>query len=590
MVMVYKHCNYWGYGVPLSVGAYPLSKLRELGVRDNDISSIRVPDGFRVYYFSDNNYSGSRLGSTSSDMKCDIYVDDDISSLWVARRSDDEGNAVTDLSDRTPRADNNMVFVKGGCFEMGDTFGDVDGEVEAVHEVCLDDFYINETEVTQEAYKNLTGKNPSLMVLSKTYRDCPDCPVDDVTWHDAKDYCEKTGMRLPTEAEWEYAARSGGKKERFAGTSESPDAYAWFKHATRGQPLYIKTYPAGLKKPNGLGLYDMSGNVAEWVSDWYDESYYNSSPPNNPTGPASGKARVVRDGHADKYLMHLRASRRTGRRPNSDNKGLGFRCAKSLNPSPTAQEESSAPAPMPAEPPASVEKESSKQESGAIVPPAAPSRVKNEMVLVKGGCFEMGDIIGGGKSEEHPVHEVCLDDFSINETEVTQRAYRELTGKSPSEFKGCDDCPVEKVNWHDAKAYCEKSGKRLPTEAEWEYAARSGGGKDKYAGTSGSPDAYAWYKENSGKKTHTVKQKKPNELGLYDMSGNVMEWVSDWYDKSYYNSSPRNNPTGPASGKNRVLRGGSWFGDSNYLRTSRRYRVGPKAGGSSFGFRCAGTP
>ncbi len=212
------------------------------------------------------------------------------------------------------------------------------------------------------------------------------------------------------------------------------------------------------------------------------------------------------------------------------------------------------------------------------------------MVFVKGGCFQMGDQFGDGDSDEKPVHEVCLDDFYIDKTEVTQRAYRQQTGKSPSRFKG-DDRPVELVSWHDAKAYCQKAGKRLPTEAEWEYAARSGGKKEKYAGTSGSPDAYAWYDKNSGKKTHPVAQKKPNGLGLYDMSGNVWEWVSDWYDKSYYASSPRNNPKGLSSGSYRVWRGGSWdFYYDHNIRASDRVRRNPFNRLNYGGFRCAGTP
>ena len=128
----------------------------------------------------------------------------------------------------------------------------------------------------------------------------------------------------------------------------------------------------------------------------------------------------------------------------------------------------------------------------------------------------------------------------MDKTEVTQAEYRKVMGKNLSKFSGCDDCPVERVSWHDANEYAKKVGKRLPTEAEWEYAAR-GGNKSKgykYAGSK-SIGSVAWYSSNSGSKTHSVGQKQPNELGIYDMSGNVWEWCSDRYSDSYYRTSPK---------------------------------------------------
>lgn len=128
---------------------------------------------------------------------------------------------------------------------------------------------------------------------------------------------------------------------------------------------------------------------------------------------------------------------------------------------------------------------------------------------------------------------------------------------------------------------------RLPTEAEWEYAARSGGKNEKYAGTSNESELgdYAWYSINSGSKTHPVGQKKPNGLGIYDMSGNVWEWVNDWYDSDYYKNSPKNNPTGPSSGQYRVLRGGSWFTGARTTEAPDRSRYGPSIRDNGFGFR-----
>jgi formylglycine-generating enzyme required for sulfatase activity len=206
------------------------------------------------------------------------------------------------------------------------------------------------------------------------------------------------------------------------------------------------------------------------------------------------------------------------------------------------------------------------------------------MVYVAGGTFQMGS--NSGQDDEKPIHTVTVSSFFMDKTEVTQAEYRKVMGKNPSSFSGCDDCPVEKVSWHDANTYAQKVGKRLPTEAEWEYAAR-GGNKSKgytYSGSS-NLDAAGWYDNNSGSKTHPAAQKQPNELGLYDMTGNVWEWCSDWYSDSYYRSSPKNDPQGPNSGTSRVLRGGSWGVNDHFCRVAGRYRYVPDGRSLYLGFR-----
>jgi formylglycine-generating enzyme required for sulfatase activity/uncharacterized caspase-like protein len=223
-----------------------------------------------------------------------------------------------------------------------------------------------------------------------------------------------------------------------------------------------------------------------------------------------------------------------------------------------------------------------------------------EFIFVKGGCYEMGDTFGDGYDNEKPVHEVCVDDFYIGKYEVTQAQWKAIMGNNPSYFKDCgDNCPVEQVSWNEIQEFINKLNQgagtnkyRLPTEAEWEYAARSGGKKEKYAGTSNESELgeYAWYDKNSGSKTHPVGQKKPNGLGIYDMSGNVWEWVQDWYDENYYRSSPKDNPKGAYSGQYRVLRGGSWLIGPGLIRAANRDRLEPTGRalyGDYVGFRVA---
>ena len=218
-----------------------------------------------------------------------------------------------------------------------------------------------------------------------------------------------------------------------------------------------------------------------------------------------------------------------------------------------------------------------------------------KMVKVAGGTFQMGATSEQGSDaydNEYPVHSVTLSDYYIGQTEVTQELWEAVMGSNPSYFKGNNQCPVEKVSWDDCQEFIEKlnrlTGKnfRLPTEAEWEYAAR-GGNKSrgyKYSG-SNNPDAVAWYYHNSGGKTHPVAQKQSNELGLYDMSGNVYEWCQDWYGD--YSSNSQTNPRGASSGGRRVQRGGSWNYYVWYVQVSERGSYAPDSRDYDEGLRLA---
>jgi formylglycine-generating enzyme required for sulfatase activity len=194
-----------------------------------------------------------------------------------------------------------------------------------------------------------------------------------------------------------------------------------------------------------------------------------------------------------------------------------------------------------------------------------------------------------GHVSELPVHKVTLDSFWMAQTEVTQKQFHEVMGSNPSEFTSeklgyrSENNPVEQVTWFEAEKFCQKLDYRLPTEAEWEYAARAGTTGDYY----GKVDEIAWYDKNSNYQTHPVAQKSPNSFGLYDMSGNVWEWVNDWYGWDYYKVSPGNNPNGPSSGNHRVLHGGSSRFSANPLRASFRYSRDPVNRSNYNGFRCA---
>ncbi|MDR1865794.1 MAG: formylglycine-generating enzyme family protein [Bacteroidales bacterium] len=219
-----------------------------------------------------------------------------------------------------------------------------------------------------------------------------------------------------------------------------------------------------------------------------------------------------------------------------------------------------------------------------------------KMVFVQGGTFTMGCTAEQGGAcydDEKPAHQVTLSDFYIGKYEVTQAQWKAVMGSNPSGFSGCDNCPVEQVSWDDVQEFIQKLNAgtglnyRLPTEAEWEDAARGGAQSRgyKYSG-SNSVDEVAWHWDNSGSKTHPVGTKKANELGIYDMSGNVYEWCSDWYGA--YSSEAQTNPKGPSSASDRVLRGGCWYGVSGGCRVSYRSHVTPDYRRGDFvGFRLA---
>lgn len=233
-----------------------------------------------------------------------------------------------------------------------------------------------------------------------------------------------------------------------------------------------------------------------------------------------------------------------------------------------------------------------------------------DMIRIAAGSFDMGCTPGQVNCESHeaPVMPVTLTkDFYMSETEITQSQYQAVVGENPSAFTSCgDDCPVENVNWNEAASFanalsalsgleecytCITSGRsvtctpsmvpyqcvgyRIATEAEWEYAARCG--QDTLYAGSDDADLVAWYLNNSDWSTHAVARRQPNACGLYDMSGNVAEWVQDYFSDSYYTSDSRTDPTGPETGSTRVIRGGAWYcDDTECVRVAHRWGNEPE--------------
>jgi len=224
-----------------------------------------------------------------------------------------------------------------------------------------------------------------------------------------------------------------------------------------------------------------------------------------------------------------------------------------------------------------------------------------ELVYVLGGCYEMGcgNWMDECQEDEKPAHKVCVDSFYIGRYEVTQGQWEKIMGENPSDYKAGANHPVEMVSWTDVQEFINKlnalNGEmvfRLPTEAEWEYAARSGGMEEKYSGGN-TIEGGLWHDFVPGKKggypegrqTWPVGTAKPNGLGLYDMSGNVAEWVEDWYGEDYYSRSPQKNPQGPDSSKRRVYRGGTYMNRTNDKRTTNRNSPKPDWLCLDLGFR-----
>ncbi len=634
-----------------------------------------------------------------------------------------------------------FVAVPSGEFQMGSSNGE-SNEL-PIHRVIISkSFQLGKFQITQGQWAEVMGSRPS------HFQGNDSLPVEMVSWNDIQPFIAKMNAlndgylyRMPTEAEWEYSCRAGTTGD-YAGNL---DEMGWYLNNSGN-----KTHPAGQKQPNAWGLYDMHGNVEEWVQDWYDSNYYSQSPLVDPQGPESGTLRVFRGGGWYNSAYNLRSAFRADIAPNYVGNGVGFRILRTvkrvgppgkatvLSPSGTIattvpayawnavtgstwyqlwvndatgtgkiqQWYTAAQAGCPTgtgtcsvNPISAVAKGSCQwwvetwNDSGAgpwsdsmsftvadgslvkavlsspagVISSTTPTyawgavaasswyqlwvndstnsngkiqiwytaaqagcssgigtcSVTPEIPLVRGGSqwwiqtwndlgygpwsdplsftvgtamefvtvplggFQMGS--NGGEIDEKPVHGVAIShSFQLGKFEVTQGQWLTVMGSNPSFFQGDESRPVEQVSWNDVQAFIAQLNNsndgylyRLPTEAEWEYAARAG----RTSEISGILGDIGWYSANSGNQPHPVGQKQPNAWGLYDMQGNVSEWVQDWYASGYYASSPSTDPPGPLTGSSKVFRGGGWYDIPYYCRFASRGSYVPGYSFYDLGFR-----
>ncbi|MBP5217623.1 MAG: SUMF1/EgtB/PvdO family nonheme iron enzyme [Bacteroidales bacterium] len=430
-----------------------------------------------------------------------------------------------------------MLEMPSGNFTMGlspDNRSLVKGAV--AHEVALDGFVISAKPVSQALWTEIMGDDPSSVKN-------PDAPVDMVSWNDVQKFikklCKVTGKEffLPTEAQWEYACNQVAKQ----------------------------------------GFV----TVSEWCGDPFAEDSDPMVLALNPSGPAAGDVKVVRN-----------PSARVGVDCHTRKAGVGFRLAQLSGDKLSEQM-------LGVLDGQAVDRE--KVDASVPSPEVfTVGGVTFKMVKVKGGSFQMGFTPESSPAwafslpeNESPAHQVTLDDFELGETEVTVGLWKAVMGSVPYlNDVNEPDFPIGNVSWYNCQTFIRKlnalTGRkfRLPTEAEWEYAARGGSASRNYA-FSGSNDPWScmWFLDNAGMKPRRVGNLKANELGLKDMSGNVWEWVFDRPDT--YTEEAKDNPSGAASGGNRVLRGGSNSSKWEACRVSNRSFMPAKNVKGTFGFRLA---
>ncbi len=510
-----------------------------------------------------------------------------------------------------------QVLVPAGPFLMGSD-GDTEGAAPQ-RSVTLDPFLIDRTEVTNAQYAAFLNENGNQTEGSVPWVDMADDenflsqsgglfqplpgyenhPVIQVSWYGARAYCQAVGRRLPAEAEWEKAARgTDGRAYPWGNTAIRCDlANFWNGNVNGcvGAPVAVGSYPAGASP---YGALDMAGNVWEWTEDWFD--------------PTTQDARVVRSGSFLDKPAWATTFHRHRALPVNQYAHTGFRCALSA-------------AETVAPPPA----ELALGQTRAVPLPGGPTV---EQVAVPGGSFLMGD----DKEDDQAIHTVTVDGFWLDRTEATNAQFAAFVADTSlvttaerrgggeahtaggwnfvdganwqhpqgpsSDVSGLAEHPVVMVTWEEADAFCRWRGGRLPTEAEWEFAARGPSNAAYPWGNtfetgllnycdSNCPNSWADSRVDDGYEFTAPVGTYPGGaswVGALDMLGNVYEWVNDWYDRDYYARSPGDNPQGPDVGTQRAQRGASWRDYDDAIYNTQRFGDPPVTADANTGFRCAG--
>jgi formylglycine-generating enzyme required for sulfatase activity/serine/threonine protein kinase len=487
-----------------------------------------------------------------------------------------------------------MVYVPEGSFEMGSITGDEDEK--PVRLIYLDTFWIDKYEVTNAQYAqcvaegDCTKPGSASSYTRESYfgnTAYGNYPVVHVNWYQAQDYCRWTGGNLPTEAQWEKAARGTDSRE-YPWGNETPDNSRANYDLIIGDTTAVGSYPSGASP---FGTLDMAGNVSEWVRDGYDAyGIYNVY---NPIVLFNTPYRTIRGGNYFDLPADIRAAYRFYGEPGLSGYDIGFRCileaeTSQLSPTRTTQANRSA-----------VFDSTSEFGIGSTV---ARELDGMEMVYVPEGSFEMGSFMGD--EDEMPAHQVYLDAYWIDKYEVTNQQYAQCVAEGPCSpptnsssanlvhYYGnatYANFPVVYMKWNQAQEYCQWVGGDLPTEAQWEKAARGTDGRE-YPWGNDPPDEFKGnydYDQGNSLEVGSYPQ-SVSPYGALDMAGNVWEWVRDWYGT--YETAMINNPTGPSSGDIKVMRGGSWYNTTKNVRTSYRGGDDPNNTYYSYGFRCAVTP
>jgi len=482
------------------------------------------------------------------------------------------------------------------------------------------------------------------MAWRANYRQADDEPVQHLCWNDCVAFCKWLGDRegveysLPTEAQWEYACRAGTTTQwNFGGIADFDREGNQHAIWSDGGQKFDVPQPVARRQPNAFGLYDMHGNMWEYVADWWHRYSYKEAPLNDPTGPVvqSEKGdlrRIIRGGSFDwgrwggDSAYRMRITQRSNQHPH-----MGFRVVmkikgvkgmpKAVDPGVERRREKRDPGADSEEVLAAL-KAGAGTSGGRDLPEELAidlgGGVKMEFVLIPAGSFLMGS--EDGTRDELPLHRVVISrSFYMARHEITQGQWEAVMGKHrwlTEITQGDNDMtgPTKAMNvlsWNDCQQFVEALAKKvvpslngtkhplearrgfwfaLPTEAQWEYACRAGSTSRFHFGDDESQlGEYAWFQGNMnwpgqpgyrGKAFyHDVGRMKPNAWGLYDMHGGVWEWCADWYGAEYYQDSPLVDPGGPVSGRFRVLRGGSWFRYARYARSAYRRFFHPEGDG-----------